>query len=135
MPAYVDGYVVPISVRQLPAYRRIARVAAKVWLEHGALDYQECAGDDLAVAFGATFRRPLKLQRNETAVFAWIRFRSRAHRDRVNRLAMSDPRLVALCNPESSPFDPARMLYGGFRVLVDGPADAARAKARRPAGA
>jgi uncharacterized protein YbaA (DUF1428 family) len=135
MPAYVDGYVIPLPTRNLPAYRRIARVAAKVWLEHGALDYQECAGDDLAVAFGATFPRPLKVKRNETVVFAWVRFRSRAHRDRINRKVMADPRLLALCDPKSTPFDPARMLYGGFRVIVDGPAATARVRRRRAAAA
>ncbi len=131
MPAYVDGFVIPLPKRNLPAYRRLARRAAAVWLGHGAIDYQECAGDDLALPFGATFVRSLKLKKSETAIFAWIRFKSRAHRDRVNRRALADPRLQAMCDPQKLPFDPARMLCGGFAVIVDGPVRTAAKSGRR----
>lgn len=118
MSTYVDGFVIPIPARKLPAYRKLARQAAVVWREHGALDYKECVGDDLAVSFGLPFPKALKLKRGETVVFSWILYRSRAHRDRVNKKVMSDPRLAAMCDPKKTPFDPARMQYGGFRVLV-----------------
>jgi len=52
-------------------------------------------------------------------VFAWITFKSRAHRDRVNAKVMKDPRLASMMDPKSMPFDVKRMVYGGFTVLVD----------------
>jgi uncharacterized protein YbaA (DUF1428 family) len=118
---YVDGYVLPVPKKNLSAYRRMAQKAAKVWREHGALEYRECVGEDLAVkaaaAFGLVpFPRNLKLKPGETAVFSWIGFKSRAHRDRVNAKVMKDPRLEKM--PTPMPFDPKRMVYGGFKVLV-----------------
>jgi uncharacterized protein YbaA (DUF1428 family) len=114
---YVDGYVLPIPKNKLDVYRRIARKAGKIWREHGALDYRECAGDDLKVKHGATFPRVLATKPNETVIFAWITFRSKAHRDRVNAKVMQDPRILAI-DPSSMPFDGKRMLYGGFKVIV-----------------
>jgi uncharacterized protein YbaA (DUF1428 family) len=118
---YVDGYVLPVPKKNLPTYRRMAQKAAKVWREHGALEYRECVGDDLevkaATAFGVLpFSRSLKLKPGETAIFSWVLFKSRAHRDRVNAKVMSDPRLAKMPNP--MPFDVKRMIYGGFKVLV-----------------
>ena len=84
MPHYVDGYVLPVPKKNVEAYRRMAQKAGKVWREHGALEYRECAGDDLQTKYGVAFPRLLKLKRGETAVFSWIVFKSRAHRDRVN---------------------------------------------------
>lgn len=120
MPEYIDGYVLPVPKKNLPAYRRMARLGAKVWRKHGALSYRECVGDDLQTQFGATFPRQLKLKRGETAVFSWIVFKSRAHRDRVNARAMKDPRMAAICAKGPMPFDPKRMLYGGFKELIRG---------------
>ena len=117
MPKYVDGYVLPVPKKKIAAYRRLALLAAKVWRDHGALEYRECVGEDLAVKIGPTFPRQLKLKRGETVVFAWITFKSRAHRDRVNAKAMKDPRLMATVT-DDMPFDCRRMLYGGFSVLV-----------------
>jgi len=119
MPRYVDGYVVPVPKKNLEAYRRMSLKAGKVWREHGALEYRECAGDDLAVKFGTSFPRTLKLKRGETAVFSWIVFKSRAHRDRVNAKVMKDPRLASMMDPKAMPFDAKRMVYGGFKTLVD----------------
>jgi uncharacterized protein YbaA (DUF1428 family) len=118
---YVDGYVPPLPKKNLPTYRRMAQKAAGIWGEHGALEYRECVGDDLVVdgaaAFGVVpFPRNLKLKRGETAIFAWVMFRSRAHRDRVNAKVMSDPRLAKM--PKPMPFDVKRMVYGGFKILV-----------------
>ena len=108
----------PIPKKNLQAYRRIAQKAGKIWREHGALEYRECAGDDLNVKFGVPFPRSVKLKPGETVVFAWIVFKSRAHRDRVNAKVMKDPRLAKM-DPKSMPFDHKRMVYGGFKVLVD----------------
>lgn len=118
MAAYVDGFVIPLPLRNLTAYRKIAVKAAKVWREHGAVDYKECVGDDLKVKFGLPFPRALKLKRGETVVFSWIFYKSRAHRDRVNAKVMKDPRIAAMCDPKNTPFDVRRMQYGGFKVFV-----------------
>jgi uncharacterized protein YbaA (DUF1428 family) len=115
---YVDGYVLPVPKKNLPAYRRIARKAGKIWREHGALEYRECAGDDLNVKWGMPFPRSMKLKRAETVVFSWIVFKSRAHRDRVNAKVMKDPRLTGM-DPGAMPFDVKRMAFGGFKVFVD----------------
>lgn len=116
---YVDGFVLPVPVKNLQAYRRMAQKAAKVWREHGALECRECAGEDLAVKFGVRFPRMMKVKRGETVVFSWIVFKSRAHRDAVNARVMKDPRLARMMDPKAMPFDCKRMVYGGFRVLVD----------------
>src|SRR3989454_8643919 len=118
MAHYVDGYVLPVQKKNLPVYRRIAQKAGKIWREHGALEYRECAGDDLNVKGVVPFPRRIKLKPGETVVFAWIVFKSRAHRDRVNGKVMKDPRLAKMA-PKSMPFDVKRMVYGGFKVLVD----------------
>ncbi len=115
---YVDGYVLPIPRSKLQAYRRLAQKAGRLWRKHGALEYRECAGDDLKIKMGIPFPRLTKLKRGETAIFAWIGFRSRAHRNRVNGKVMKDP-LVTGMNTKSMPFDPKRMTYGGFKVIVD----------------
>lgn len=115
---YVDGFVIPMPKKNLPVYRRIARAAGRIWKEHGALEYRECAGDDLNTKHSAAFPRTVKLKRGETVVFSWIVFKSRAHRDRVNAKVMQDPRILRMIN-EPMGFDPKRMVYGGFRVLVD----------------
>jgi len=118
MPKYVDGFVIPVPKKNLKAYMRMATQAAAVWREHGALEYRECAGDDLSPPFALPFPRGIRARRGETIVFAWILYRSRAHRNQVNARVMKDPRIAALCNPESLPFDGDRMLYGGFKVIV-----------------
>jgi uncharacterized protein YbaA (DUF1428 family) len=117
--AYVDGFLLAVPKKKLAAYRRMAKAAAKIWREHGALDFRECAGDDLSPPHGTPFPKLLKLKRGETAVFSWIAFKSRAHRDRVNKKVMNDPRIARMCtDPAAMPFDPKRMGYGGFRVIV-----------------
>ena len=114
---YVDGFVIPLPRKNVQAYRRIALKAGKIWREYGALEFRECVGDDLAVKGMVPFARRIKLKPGETVVFSWIVFKSRAHRDRVNAKVMKDPRLDM--DPKSTPFDVKRMLYGGFKVLVD----------------
>src|SRR5262245_21793582 len=116
---YVDGFVLPVPKKKLPAYRQIAQKAGKIWREHGALEYRECAGDDLKPKRGALFPRMVRLKPGETVVFSWIVFKSRAHRDRVNAKVMQDPRLAKMMDPKAMPFDMKRMAYAGFEVLVD----------------
>jgi uncharacterized protein YbaA (DUF1428 family) len=117
--SYVDGFVLPVPKKKLPAYRRMAQKASKIWREHGALDYKECVGDDLKVKFGMPFTKQMKLKPGETVVFAYIVYKSRAHRDKVNAKVMKDPRLDGMCDPKDMPFDCKRMCYGGFKVMVD----------------
>jgi uncharacterized protein YbaA (DUF1428 family) len=116
--AYVDGFVLAVPTRKLDAYRRLSQRAGKVWREHGALEYRECAGDDLKVKMGVPFPRLAKAKAGETVVFSWIVYKSRAHRDRVNAKVMKDPRIAETMN-EPMPFDVKRMAYGGFKVIVD----------------
>jgi uncharacterized protein YbaA (DUF1428 family) len=116
---YADGYVLPVQKKNLAAYHRMTEKAGKIWREHGALEYRECAGDDLKVKFGVPLPRLAKAKPGETVVFSWIVFKSRAHRDRVNAKMMKDPRITEMCDPKSMPFDCKRMAWGGFKVLVD----------------
>ena len=116
---YVDGFVLPVAKKNLAAYRRIARLAGRVWRDLGALEYRECVGDDLDVKFGVPFPRQVKLKPGETVVFSWIVYKSRAHRDRVNAKVMKDPRLAKMMDPKAMPFDCKRMVCGGFKVMVD----------------
>lgn len=118
MPRYVDGYVIVLPRKNLATYRRIAKIGAKVWKDHGALEYCECVGENLRPKFGTPFPRQLKLKPRETVVFSWVTFKSRAHRDRVNAKVMKDPRLADATGGDPMPFDCSRMLYGGFEVLV-----------------
>lgn len=116
--SYVDGFLIPVPKKNLAAYFKIAKKAGKIWREHGALQYFECAGDDLATGdVCCSFTDTLKLKPGETAVFSWILYKSRAHRDRVNKKVMADPRIAAMGNAKM-PFDPKRMNYGGFKVGV-----------------
>jgi len=117
--AYVDGYLIPVPKKNIKAYMRIAAKAGKVWRDHGALQYCECVGDDLAPSFGVPFTKVLKTKPNETVVFSWVVYRNRAHRDRVNAKVMKDPRLAAMMDPASMPFDCKRMCFGGFVRKVD----------------
>ncbi|KAB2842168.1 MAG: DUF1428 domain-containing protein [Deltaproteobacteria bacterium] len=116
---YVDGFLLPVPKKKLQAYRRMAAQAGKIWREHGALDYKECVGDDLNIKFGLPFPKVLKPKPGETVVFAFIVYKSRAHRDRVNAKVMKDPRLTSSMDPKNMPFDCKRMAWGGFKVLVD----------------
>jgi len=96
MPLYVDGYVAPVPKRKIAAYRRIAQRAGKIWREHGALEFRECVGDDLAVKGLVPFPRLARAKPGETVLFSWVVYRSRAHRDRVNKKVMKDPRMAKM---------------------------------------
>jgi uncharacterized protein YbaA (DUF1428 family) len=97
----------------------MAKKASKLWREHGALEYRECLGDDLVVKFGMPFPKQLKTKPGETVVFAYIVYKSRAHRDKVRAKVMSDPRIQEMCDPKDMPFDCARMCYGGFKTIAE----------------
>jgi uncharacterized protein YbaA (DUF1428 family) len=117
--AYVDGFVIPIQSRNLAAYRKMSKKAGEVWMDHGALDYKECSGDDMhPEGMTATFQNTLKLKRGETVVFSWIVYASKAERNRILKSVMADPRLAAM-SPKTMPFDLKRMLVAGFDVIVD----------------
>jgi len=116
---YVDGFVLPVPKKNLESYRRMAQKAGKMWRKYGALDYKECVGDDLKPKWGVPFPRTVKLKPGETVVFSYIVFKSRAHRDRVNAKVMKDPVMTAGMQDMPMPFDMKRMVYGGFKVLVD----------------
>jgi uncharacterized protein YbaA (DUF1428 family) len=119
--AYVDGFVIVVPKRLLGDYRRMARQGAKLWMEHGALEYIECVGDDLKpTGMGNTFPKVLKLKRGETVVFSWIYYKSKSHRDQVNKRVMKDPRMDEMMEEgKSMPFDMKRFLYGGFKTIVE----------------
>ena len=119
MARYVDGFVIPIPKKNVERYRRMAQKAAKVWREYGALEFRECVGDDLNVKGVVPFTRAGRAKTGETVVFSWIVYKSRAHRDRVNAKIMKDPRIISMMDEKDTPFDGKRMVYGGFRVLVD----------------
>jgi uncharacterized protein YbaA (DUF1428 family) len=109
----------PVPKKNLKAYRSLAQKAGKVWREYGALEFRECVGDDLKTKMVASFPHTIKLKPGEAVVFSWIVFKSRTHRDSVNAKVMKDPRLAKMMDLKSMPFDSKRMVYGGFKVMVD----------------
>ena len=115
--SYVDGFVIPVPKARLGDYRKLARLGRKVWMEHGALTYHECVADDAPVGKLTSFPRSVKLKDDEVVVFAYIVYKSRAHRDKVNKLAMNDKRFAKM-DIKNMPFDTKRMIYGGFRTIV-----------------
>ena len=117
--AYVDGFVVPLPKANVEAYRKVATKCGEIWREHGALQFRECIGDDVKPGKLTSFPQSVNLEADETVVFSWIVYQSRAHRDEVNDKVMKDPRMADMMKPENMPFDGKRMIYGGFEVLVD----------------
>ncbi len=118
MAQYVDGFVMPVQSDRLTEYKKLARLASKVWKEHGALQYVECIADDVPVGKRTSFPRSVKLKEDEVVVFAWIVYKSRKDRDRINALVMKDPRFEGM-DMANMPFDGQRMIFGGFTKLVD----------------
>ena len=115
---YVDGFVLPVPKKNVQAYRRMAQKAGRVWRDHGALEYREWIADDVKPGKLTSFPQSVKLKPGETVVFAWIVYKSRAHRDRVLAKVMKDPRLGNQMDPKAMPFDGKRMIFGGFNILV-----------------
>ena len=118
MAHYVDGFVVPVPKKNLEAYRAMARKAGRVWREHGALEYIECAADDVKKGKTTSFPQAVKLKPGEVVVFSWIVYKSRAHRDRIGKAVMDDPQLKEQMDPAKMPFDGKRMFWGGFQTIL-----------------
>ncbi|MGH7242678.1 MAG: DUF1428 domain-containing protein [Phycisphaerales bacterium] len=116
--AYVDGYLLPVPKKNVAAYKKMATMGCKVWMDHGALDYRECIGEDLKSKWGIPFPKQMKLKASETVAFSWIVFKSKAHRNKVNAAVMKDARIAGMMNMKKMPFDPKRMCYGGFTSIV-----------------
>ncbi len=117
--SYVDGFVLVVPKKKVAAYKKLAQLAGKVWMEHGALEYRECMGHDLEGPCGLPFTKLARAKKNENVVFSWIVYKSKAHRDRVNAKVMKDPRLATMCNPKNPPFDMKRTSGGGFTPIVE----------------
>lgn len=116
--AYVDGFVLPVRKDRLADYRKLARKAGRIWREHGALHYVECVEDDVKPGKWTSFPQSVKLKADEVVVFAWIVYASRRARDRVNAAVMKDPRLAGM-DPKTLPFDGKRLIFGGFKTIVE----------------
>jgi len=116
--AYVDGFVLPIPKKKIEAYKKMARTAAKVWMDHGALSYSEAMADDVKPGKWTSFPQSVKLKKDEVVFFSWIVYKTRKHRDSVMAKVMKDKRLAAMMDPKSMPFDGKRMIWGGFKVVV-----------------
>jgi uncharacterized protein YbaA (DUF1428 family) len=116
--SYIDGFVVPVPRKKLAAYRRMAKKAGRIWKEYGATMFYECAADDVSFGKRTSFPRSVKLKPNETVIFSFIGYPSRAARDRINAKVMNDPRLAKMMKPKDMPFDAKRMIYGGFKTIV-----------------
>lgn len=119
MGHYIDGFVIPVPKANTAAYKRMARTAAKVWREHGALLYVESVADDVDVGKRTSFPRSVKLKKDEAVWFSFIMYKSRRHRDQVNKKVMADPRMLAFMNMKPMPFDGKRMFWGGFKAIVE----------------
>jgi uncharacterized protein YbaA (DUF1428 family) len=117
--SYVDGFVLPVPVANLDAYKKMARRAGKIWMEHGALQYIECVADDVQPGKVTSFPQAVQLKKDEVVVFSWVVYRNRRERDRINKKVMSDPRLTDMMDPKSLPFDGMRMFWGGFKPIVE----------------
>lgn len=115
---YVDGFIVPVPKEKLPDYLRMAKLGSKVWMEHGALSYHECVGDDVPVGKWTSFPRSVKLKEGEVVIFSWITYKSKAQRDRIMKKVMSDPRFDDYKDPKKMPFDGKRMIFGGFKAVI-----------------
>jgi uncharacterized protein YbaA (DUF1428 family) len=119
MTHYVDGFVVPVPRANLEAYRRMSERCAEIWMEHGALQYRECRGDDVKPGKVTSFPQSVQLKEDEVVVFSWIVYRNREERDRINEKVMADPRLKDMMDPATLPFDGKRMFWGGFETIVE----------------
>src|SRR5919107_620065 len=114
---YVDGFIVPVPKDKIDDYRKISETAGRVWKDHGALEYIECVADDVKPGKLTSFPQAVQLKDDEVVVFSWIVYASREDRDRINEKVMADPRLDM--DPSTMPFDVQRMIFGGFRTLVE----------------
>lgn len=115
--AYVDGFLLAVPDDRLDEYKKLSRKAGKIWMEHGALSYVECVGDDVPEGKLTSFPRAVKKKDGETVIFSWIVYRSRRERDAINKKVMADPRMDM--DPSTMPFDMKRIVFGGFKPIVE----------------
>jgi uncharacterized protein YbaA (DUF1428 family) len=116
---YVDGFIVPLPKKKVKEYTRIAKVASKVWKDHGALEYIEAIADDVKPGKWTSFPQSVKLKKDEVVVFSYIVYKSRAARDKCMKKVMADERLAKMMqDPSQMPFDGKRMIWGGFKTIV-----------------
>lgn len=120
MSTYVDGYVIPVPKNKLASYKKIARMGCKTWMKHGALSYFECVSDNEKLPYGMPFSKMSKATKNETVIFAFIVFKSKAHRNKVNAKVHKEFSQKPGAESFSMPFDVSKMAYGGFKTLVEG---------------
>ena len=116
--AYVDGFIVPVPKKKVEAYKKMARLASKVWMDHGALEYREAQADDVKPGKWTSFPQSVKLKKDEVVFFSWIVYKSRKSRDSIMKKVMTDKRLASMMDPKNMPFDGKRMIWGGFKVVV-----------------
>lgn len=116
MARYVDGFVIVIKKKDLKLYKKMAALGCKIWMKHGALDYYECIADDYT-NWGLGFKKLCKLKPNETVAFAYIVYKSKAHRNQVNKKVHKDPKMSE-AGP-TMPFKPKGFSMAGFKVLVN----------------
>jgi uncharacterized protein YbaA (DUF1428 family) len=120
MSKYADVYLLPISEENVPAYKKLAAAAGKLFVKHGALKYREYVASDLNVEDVVPFTKIIKLKPGETIIYAAVEFSSEAQRNKAMKKIMADPEMEALMPKDKKPpFDYKRMVYGGFKVLVD----------------
>ncbi len=115
---YVDSFILPVPKKNLAAYKKMAKLSAKVWHDHGALNYMECMADDVPTGKVTSFSKSVKLKAGEVVFFSFVTYKSRSHRDQVMKKVMADPRLAAMMNGDKMPFDGMRMFWGGFKPVV-----------------
>ena len=119
--SYVDGFVIPVPKKNFAAYKKMARLCAKIWTEHGATGYVETVAEDVKPGKLTSFPQAVKLKQGEVVIFSWIVYKSRSHRDRVMKAVFADPRMQNLMGPRKKlPFDGKRMIVGGFKVFLEG---------------
>ena len=116
---YVDGFLLAIPKRKLGLYKKIARAAGKLWKKHGAVDYMESLGDDLDIKKVKSFRTAARAGKGDAVVFSYIVYKSRRHRDQVNKKVMADPAMGRMMKATEGAFDMKRMAYSGFKAMVD----------------
>ncbi|AKU23204.1 DUF1428 domain-containing protein [Massilia sp. MB5] len=116
---YVDGFLVPVSQKNIDAYREMAQKAGAIWREHGALQFRECMADDVKPGVHTSFPQAVKQEEDELVMFSWIVYESREQRDIINEKVMNDPRMKEMMDPAKFPFDGKRMIFGGFKMIVD----------------
>lgn len=115
--SYVDGFVIAVPKANVEAYRKMAQLGGKVWMEYGALSYVECFGDDVPYGELTSFPRAVQATDDETVVFSWIVYKDKASRDEIMAKVMADERLKQ--DMKDMPFDGKRMIFGGFVPFLE----------------